>query len=45
MSDHVIEDNHAEREKLVPVIGTIFALYVTILTTAYFVGNMIYQIP
>ena len=45
MSEHVITDNAEEREALVPVVTKIFALYVTIMTFAYFIGNAIYQIP
>jgi len=33
------------RYNLAPVVATIFGLYLCILTTGYFVGNMIYQIP
>ncbi len=45
MSEHVIEDNAAEREQLVPIVTRIFGLYVTLLVLGYFVGNFIYQIP
>lgn len=45
MAEHIISDNTAEREDLVPVVLKIFGLYVTIMSVAYFVGNAIYQIP
>lgn len=45
MSEHVINENSAERSHLLPVVGMIAAAYLTIMTVGYFVGNMIYQIP
>lgn len=45
MSDHAIEANHEERARLLPVVGAIVASYAAILTVAYVVGNLIYQIP
>ena len=36
---------HNGNKHLIRVVGTIFALYLVILTTGYFLGNMIYQIP
>lgn len=45
MSDQIIEDNSEHREQLVPVVAKIIGTYAAILTFAYFVGNMIYQIP
>ena len=45
MSEHVIENNEAEREDLVPVAGFIVGGYLLLLTLGYFVGNAIYQIP
>jgi hypothetical protein len=45
MAEHVISENTAEREDLVPVVLKIFGLYITIMTVGYFVGNAIYQIP
>ena len=38
-------EGHNWNSHLLRVVGTIFVLYVVILTTGYFVGNMIYQIP
>lgn len=45
MSEHVAELNGEHREKLVPVVGSIVGIYVVIVSMAYFVGNMIHQIP
>ena len=45
MSHQIIEGNNQHREQLVPVVAKIIGTYVAILTLAYFVGNMIYQIP
>lgn len=37
---------HQERDaKLLPVAGIIIVAYLVILTSGYFIGNMIYQIP
>lgn len=45
MSDISINETDSHREKLAPVVATIVGLYVVILTSSYFIGNMIYQIP
>jgi len=45
MSDHAVEANQKERARLLPVVGAIVATYAAIVTVAYVVGNMIYQIP
>ncbi|MFN3163897.1 MAG: hypothetical protein ACE37N_10545 [Pseudohongiellaceae bacterium] len=45
MSDHAITENGADRAHLLPVVGGIAGLYLAIITVAYFVGNMIHQIP
>lgn len=45
MSEHVIDNNQEEREQLLPVVSKIFGAYVAIMVLAYFVGNVIYQIP
>lgn len=45
MSENAIANNDEERERLLPVVIKILGLYVIIMTIAYFVGNMIYQIP
>ena len=45
MTEHTIENNGIEREKLLPVASTIFGIYVALMVAGYLVGNMIYQIP
>jgi|GEM_PF-1704876 len=44
-SAHHAKANESEREKLGPVAGMIFGLYLVILLVGYFTGNLIYQIP
>lgn len=45
MSQEVISENDQERARLLPVVGGIAAIYVVLINTAYFVGNLIHQIP
>lgn len=53
MSEHAManvgsveqHEKQEPRERLGPVAGAIFGLYLVIITVGYFVGNMIYQIP
>lgn len=45
MSDQSIEGSSEHRERLVPVVGAIVGTYAAIVIFAYFVGNMIHQIP
>lgn len=45
MSEHGINQDSVERAQLLPVAGGIVGIYLVIITVAYFVGNMIYQIP
>jgi hypothetical protein len=40
-----VGENVKEREKLLPVVGTIIAASLVLLAASYFLGNLIYQIP
>ena len=44
-SEYHVSVTGQEREKLLPVVGVLCGLYVTIMTMGYFVGNLIHQIP
>ncbi len=40
MADKVINSNEAEREKLLPVVGVIFGIYLILIVLGYAVGSM-----
>jgi hypothetical protein len=45
MSEQAVTDTIEERAKLLPVVLGIAGACVAIITTAYFLGNLIHQIP